>query len=123
MASDLIGFYVCPLCQGKTHVKRKNEAGKRAYSHCLDEHDQGCSLTIHTHTAGQERLLLAAMRPLALGGPTATPVAAPSPTPTPTPTPATGPTPTATLAPTATPADTPTATPAKPTRRGIFSRA
>lgn len=92
--SVLIGFSVCPLCAGKTHVKRIDAPGKRAYSHCLDEHDMGCSHTHYATNAQQEELMVGGMR--RLGGASATPIAAPAvptvepvleaaPTPTPTP--------------------------------------
>lgn len=83
----LLGFSVCPLCGGKTHVKRKQEDGKRPYSHCLDEHDTGCSHTHYATNKAQEALMLAktrALKPLAgEGSPTPTPAAEPAPTPTP----------------------------------------
>jgi len=76
--SALIGFSVCPLCGGKTHVKKIEAEGKRPYSHCLDEHDQGCSHTHYATNAQQEKLMLAKTRPL--GGATATATqAAPAP--------------------------------------------
>lgn len=118
MASVLIGTHKCPFCGGRTHVKVKDEEGKKAYSHCLDEFDKGCSHTGHATTAAQDKLLRAAMKPI---GGTATPTGpSPSPTgtepaateaaaPTPTPTP-TGSEPTAT----ATATDTP------PKRRRLF---
>lgn len=79
--SVLIGFGVCPLCGGKTHVKRIDAEGKRPYSHCLDEHDKGCSHQHHATNPQQDKLMREKMRPLAPSpGPTP-----PSPTPTPTP--------------------------------------
>lgn len=68
--SVLIGFSTCPLCGGKTHVKRIDAAGKRAYSHCLDEHDKGCSHTHYATNAQQEALMVGKMRALAVGAPT-----------------------------------------------------
>lgn len=93
--SVLVGFSVCPLCGGKTHVKRIDAAGKRPYSHCLDEHDKGCSHTHYATNAQQEALMLGKTRPLK--SPTPSPTQepapepappAPSPAPTPSPTPA-----------------------------------
>lgn len=78
--SVLIGFGVCPLCGGKTHVKRIDAEGKRPYSHCLDEHDQGCSHQHHATNAQQDRLMRERMRPLA-PLPSATPPSPPTPTP------------------------------------------
>lgn len=80
MASILLGFATCSLCGGKTHVKRREEPGKRAYNHCLDEHDKGCSHTAHCTSKAQEDLLLAKMRPVAGGGASATPSPSASPT-------------------------------------------
>lgn len=81
--SALLGFGVCPLCGGKTHIKRRQDVpGKRPYSHCQDEHDQGCNHTHYTKNAVEERLMLAKMRPLASAP------AAPAPGPAPAPTPA-----------------------------------
>lgn len=132
--SVLIGFSVCPLCGGKTHVKRIEADGKRPYSHCLDEHDKGCSHTHYATNAGQEALMLAKTRPLAIGGPTATATAVipsdlskveilPSATPTPAKAetkPQAAPAPVATATPpTPTPTPTPNA-PAKPKRSSLF---
>lgn len=62
--SVLLGFSVCPLCGGKTHVKQKQEDGKRPYSHCLDEHDAGCSHTHYATNAAQARLMMDKTRPV-----------------------------------------------------------
>lgn len=84
--SALIGFGACPLCGGKTHVKRRTDVdGKRPYSHCQDETDQGCNHTHYAKNATEERLMLAKMRPLPGAQPA--PVATPAP-PTATATPA-----------------------------------
>lgn len=112
--SVLVGFSVCPLCGGKTHVKRKEEDGKRAYSHCLDEHDKGCSHTHHSTNAQQEALMLGKTRKLQ---------ALPSATPTPgtQPEPQEDPTEVTPSPPSATPADAnPSPTPAKAKRRGLW---
>lgn len=101
--SVLIGFSVCPLCGGKTHVKRIDAEGKRPYSHCLDEHDKGCSHTHYATNAQQEALMLAKMRPLA--GPTPSPSPAPAPAPEPASAPAAAPAP---------------AAPARRRRHGLF---
>jgi hypothetical protein len=96
--SVLVGFSTCPLCGGKTHVKRIEAEGKRPYSHCLDEFDHGCSHTHYATNPGQERLMLAKTRPVATPTPTRPPEPAkgddkpPSP-PTPTATPAAAPPP------------------------------
>lgn len=63
-ASVLLGFGLCPLCGGKSHVKRKDEPGKKAYSHCVDEHDMGCSHTHYATNARQEALMIEKMRPI-----------------------------------------------------------
>lgn len=103
--SVLIGFGVCPLCGGKTHVKKIDAEGKRPYSHCLDEYDKGCSHSHHATNPQQDALMRGLMRPIAGAQPTASPTAAPEPAPTATP-------PSATQATTA---------PAKPKRLGLFS--
>jgi len=103
--SVLIGFGVCPLCAGKTHVKRIDAPGKRPYSHCLDEHDKGCSHTHYATNAQQDGLMRGLMRPIKPLEPSATPSAAPAPAATQEP------------APTPTP---PSATAPKPKRRGLF---
>lgn len=103
--SVLIGFGVCPLCGGKTHVKRIDAEGKKPYSHCLDEHDKGCSHTHYATNAQQEALMRGLMRPIA-PLPSATPAAAPAADPAPAP-----PSPPSATAPAAAPA---------PRRRGLF---
>jgi hypothetical protein len=108
--SVLVGFSVCPLCGGKTHVKRIDLDGKKPYSHCLDEHDQGCSHTLYTYNAQQAGLLMAKTRPVP--GQVVAPTVA-----SPIPTGGEGAPPTAT----ATPAEDTTTKPAKPARRGLFS--
>lgn len=105
--SVLIGFGKCPLCKGKSHIKRIPTEGKRPYSHCLDEFDKGCSHTHYATTAGQEALMLASMRPINTDPPPADPPAA-DPAPAPTPEPAAAPAPAI-----------PPAAPAK--RRGLFA--
>lgn len=103
--SVLIGFGVCPLCGGKTHVKRIDAEGKRPYSHCLDEHDRGCSHTHYATNAQQDALMRGHMRPLA-PLPSATPASPPAPEPVDTPA----------------PAPTPSQAPAPAVRRGLFPR-
>lgn len=78
--SALLGFSACPLCGGKTHVKRRTDVeGKKPYSHCLDETEVGCNHTHYAKNPTEERLMLAKMRPLPGGAaPTATRDAAPA---------------------------------------------
>jgi len=90
--SVLVGFAACPLCGGKTHVKRIDAEGKKPYSHCLDEHDKGCSHTLYTYNTQQAAMLMSMTRPLQSGA--AVPIHATT-TPTPTGEPE-APTPTAT---------------------------
>lgn len=73
--SVLIGFSTCPLCGGKTHVKRIDAPSKRAYSHCLDERDLGCSHTHYSTNAAQEGLMLGKMRPAGTPAPAPAPAA------------------------------------------------
>lgn len=114
--STLLGFGVCPLCGGKTHIKRRTDVdGKKPYSHCLDETEQGCNHTHYAKNATEERLMLAKMRPLKTSAPAPEPAPAAAPVAAPA---APAPAPVATGG--ALPVSPP---PAAPRRRGLFGGA